>query len=45
MAEVITITRVGVEECKQLIADKYHVDPKKIKFWNGKFEFEAKKNE
>lgn len=25
---------------KELIAEKYHIDSKSIKFWNSKFEFE-----
>ncbi len=39
MAELVSIYRVDVNECKELIAEKYHIDPKSIKFWNGKFEF------
>lgn len=44
MAETVTLVRVDVEECKQLIAEKYGIDPKSIKFWNGKFEFQKSDN-
>jgi len=41
MAEKATIMIVKADEVKQLIAEKYHVDPKSIKFWNGRYEFMA----
>ena len=42
MAERVTIMRIDTNEVKELIAAAYHVDAKSIKFWNGKYEFEAK---
>lgn len=42
MAEVVTLVRVSVEEVKRLIAEKYGISEKEIKFWNGKYEFEKK---
>lgn len=45
MAEVLTITRVGVEEVKELIAEKYGIRPEDIKCWNGKYEFQKEVKE
>ena len=34
--------RIDTNEVKELMAAAYHVDAKSIKFWNGKYEFDAK---
>ncbi len=43
MAETVTVIRIDTAEVKEMIAEKYNVPVSAIRYWNGRFEIEQKK--